>query len=242
VLGAVVALVALVTPFLIWKLSGQSKVARAAVHLVPRQHAAIVPKPISKVSAPPGYPRDQRDNHCHAWWHDWFQTQLAAEDWEPTIEISAPANSAVTVDKATIQVFRSYEPQTLSMIRCVFSEGGPAAGTLLFVDLHQPAAGPKVIADDGSVTALAIPNAVININPGHTEYIAVRPKGKHRMYDWSVTLTLVVDQRRESRTFGSARHPLRSWLGDTPSAQYDYDVRANVWKLIRPAATGRLNR
>ena len=100
-------------------------------------------------------------------------------------------------------------------IKCVYG-AGPVPGTLLNVNLDRPNAPPTIVSDAGQSVPLAMPYAVINIDAGHTEYVAVTPAGSGRFYEWSVKLTVVVDQHPRTYSFGSAAQPLRSWLGRPP--------------------------
>ncbi len=212
---------------------GSSPPARAVVQLRPRTNNAVVPKSVGQLSQPPRYPVSDRGNQCHIWWQHWFDTQGAAEaQTNPTIEIRAPARAPVTVTAATIDVFRSYEPRYRLFINCV-AGAGPSPGTLLSVNLERPNARPTIVADDGRDQPLALPDAVISVERGRTEEVAVNPSGARRMYEWGVTLTLVVDQRTQTVTFGSRQHPLRSWLGDIPHDSFDYDFESQSWKQLR---------
>lgn len=229
IFGAAVAVLGVVISLLVWHPWARPSIPRAAIRLRPRSHNAVVPKPIGQIPKPPPYSTGSSEDHCDAWWRSWFETQGAAEIWPPTIELSAPTSADITVTGAAVRVFRSYVPAAPSFIECVHG-AGPVSGTLLDVDLAHPAAAPTIVADDGSDRPLALPNAVINVNPGHTEYVAVTARGARRMYEWSVTLRVVVAQRTQTVVLGSRRHPLRSWLGKRPPAAYDYDMRAHSWK------------
>jgi hypothetical protein len=145
------------------------------------------------------------------------------------VQIAAPASADVAVTGATVRVFRSFVPKALSFIVCLHG-AGPEPGTLLDVDLAHPGVSPTIVADDGSDTPLALPTAVINVAPGHTEYVAVTPRGARRMYEWSITLNTVVAQRQQTFVFGSRKHPLRSWLGNIATIRdYDYDMISRSW-------------
>ncbi|HEY7829505.1 MAG TPA: hypothetical protein VIC06_02950 [Solirubrobacteraceae bacterium] len=195
---------------------------------MPHVRNAFVPNPINRIPRPPPYPSSESGDHC-AVWNNWLEAQGAADEWPPMIQLSAPTSADVTVIGASIRVFRSYVPTGLSYIECVHG-AGPVPGTLLDVDLAHPAAAPTIVADDGSDTPLALPGAVINVDPGHTEYVAVTARGARKMYEWSVTLRVVVAQRTQTLVFGSPHRPLRSWLGARPTVTYDYDFSANAWR------------
>lgn len=201
---------------------------RASIRLLPSKHSAVIPKPIQEISAPPRYAQIEQSNHCGAWWRAWFRAQNAVDVVPPTIELSAPTTASVSVTGASVRVFRSYLPRTLSYVMCLHG-AGPRPGTLLHVDLANAGTAPTIVADDGSETALAIPNAVITVEAGDTEFVVITPAGAPRLYEWSVTLRFVVAQRTQTQTFGSAERPLRTWLGRTPEPSYDYDFGAQTW-------------
>lgn len=203
---------------------------RARLQLLPRSHNAVVPKGIADLPVPPRYPTSARQDHCGSWWRGWLDELHAAEASSvPTIAISAPVRAPVTVTAARVRVFRTYLPKAVSYVMCLYG-AGPSPGTLLGTDLTRPNARPTIVADDGREEPLAMPNAVITVGRGQTEYVAVTPKGQPRMYEWAVSLSLVVDQQPQTVSFGSAQHPLRSWLGRMPSKSYDFDFQARAWK------------
>jgi hypothetical protein len=234
VIATIVAVIGiLITVVLAWQPWSRPSVPHAQIALVPSAHNAVIPKSIRELPAPPTYPADQIGDHCGAWWNTWFVEQGAAEQWVPTIEISAPANADITVANARVRVFKSYKPADLSYVKCL-SGAGPYSGTRLNVDLDHPNAKPTIVADDGRDQPLSIPNAVINIDRGHTEYVAVYPRGGDQFYEWSLELQLVVDQRSSTVVYGSQDKPLRSWLGvDNNHAAYDYDYSTNSWRIAQ---------
>jgi hypothetical protein len=193
-------------------------VPRALVKLINYPLNAVIPDPISKVPVPPTYPIDEETDHCDIWWGNWFIREGASPD-PPSliIQVSAPVSADVTVIAARARIFHAYKPKATSFIECT-GGGGPIPGTLLNIDLAHPDAAPTIVSDIGTAVPLSMPGAVINIDPGHTEYINVVPHGTGRFYDWSVELTVIVDQHTESIVLGSPQHPLRSWLGPIPRA------------------------
>jgi len=192
---------------------------------------AIIPSPIISVSVPPRYPSQQSDDHCGRWWNGWFQSEDASALKVPTVEISAPVGAAAAVVSATVRVFHSSVPHALSTISCV-SGAGPSPGTLLNVDLDRPNALPTIVSDDGSNVALSVPNAVISIPAGQTEYVAITPTGSKRWYEWSVSLDVVVNQQTTSYAFGNLKSPLMSWLGPMPAISYDFDFASHSWRQL----------
>jgi hypothetical protein len=204
--------------------------ARAVVRLLPPDTNAVVPKAADQLDRPPSYPADQRSDHCALWWRRWLPTQQAAlVGADPLVEVRAPAQAPVTVTAARVEVFRSWRPPTQSLVECV-TGAGPSPGTLLNLDLVHPNARPTIVADDGRDEPLALPDAVIAVGRGRTEDIALSPIGAQRFYEWAVTLTLVVDQRSQTATFGSRARPFRSWLGPVPARAVNYDFRTRVWR------------
>ncbi len=232
IVGAVVGVIGLVLAVLVawqpWSRGSPAALAR----LVPRTHNAVIPSGIAQVTTPPQYSPDLSADHCDLWWRSWFEEQAAAEDAVPTIEISAPSSAGVTVTSATIHVFRSYTPSNLSYVECVHS-AGPMPGTLLNVNLDRPDDPPTLVADDGSDRPLSMPDAVIDIGPGRTELLAVTPRGMPRLYEWSVDVGVIVNQRRQTFTFGSATDPLRAWLGKRPTNSYDYNLASRSWEPVK---------
>jgi hypothetical protein len=202
-------------------------VPNAAVKLAPNDHNALVPLPASRLPAPPAYPREHARDHC-ADWATWFDAVGAASEWPNIVEVSAPVTADVAVVDARIQVFRSYIPTGLVQVECLHG-AGPIPGTLLMINLSHPNRPATIVADDGSDIRLHLPDAVINIAPGHTEYIALRPSGTPRMFEWSASLRVVVAQHSRTITIGSRTHPLRTWLGHTPQALYDHRPSGGAW-------------
>lgn len=228
IVAAALAALGLVFTLIIWhpwvarsSSSGARPVLRAVATMIPGSHNAFLPRQIGAVSEPPSYPSGQGGNLCELWWQRWLPAQGAAEDSSPTVEISAPASVDTAVVGASVHVYRAYSPTTVSYVICA-AGGGAEPGTLLDVNLARPYLSPTIVADDGSDIPLSVPNAVINIDPGHTAYIAVTPSGAAEMYEWSVTLDIVVAQRHQLVTFGTPRQPLRSWLGTHPSEDHTY--------------------
>lgn len=235
--AAALAALGLVFTLLIWHpwatssaSTGARPSLKAVVTLLPGSHNAFLPRSIEAVSDPPPPATSQTGSLCGLWWQRWLPAQAAAEDASPTVEISAPSGADAAVVAASVHVYRAYAPSTVSYVICA-TGAGPEPGTLLDVNLARPYLSPTIVADDGSNTPLAVPNAVINIAPGHTEYIAVTPTGAAEMYEWSVTLDIVVAQRHQLVTFGSPQRPLRSWLGTRPpdSRAYTFSVQSRRW-------------
>ncbi len=232
IFAAFVAVIAVLVAVLAWRPWAGTAIAHATLKLLPPSRDAVIPKPISQVSTPPPYSADLASRHCGVWWRSWLVEQGAAEvPTRPLIEVSAPAGVDVTIAGAKIRIFRAYTPSQLSLIECFRAAGGgPAPGTLLEVDLAHPDAAPTIVADDGSNQSLSLPDAVINVEPGHTEFIAVTPHGDHRFFEWSLELRAVIDKRSERFVFGTRSRPLRSWLGSLPAAGYDYDMSGRAWR------------
>lgn len=231
--GSVLTVLTIVATFLVtlqpWKSGPVPSQVRAVVQLIPARNG-IIPKPISAISVPPSYPPSQSDDHCTGWWKKWFGQQRAAPVDDPTIRISAAQGADATVVSASIEVYRSYKPAALTFIDCMHG-AGPVPGTYLNVNLDRPNAYPKIVSDSGQLTPLKMPGAVININPGHTEYISLQPSGHRGMlYSWSIRLVVVVDQKQEKFTIGSPANPLRSWVGPIPSNVYDYSMQTHSWQ------------
>jgi hypothetical protein len=203
---------------------------QASVQMLPNSHSAFVPALITRIPPPPDFPASERIDHCSRWWRTWFWSERAAEVAVPAIQVSAPPNADVAVVGASIKVFRTYRPPAVSYIACLHGAGAEV-GTRLDVNLSRPNAVPTIVAADGSDRPLALPNAVINVDPGHTEYIAVIPHGAPLMFEWSIVLTTVVAQRTKVFVFGSPPRPLRTWLGPAPPAtrEYDYSIQAHRW-------------
>jgi hypothetical protein len=82
-----------------------------------------------------------------------------------------------------------------------------------------------------------MPGSVINVPPGHTEYVTIAAEGPPRFYEWSLILHLTVDQHEETTTIGTRSHPLLSWLGAVPRTGYDYDVGSNSWRRVSGSGT-----
>jgi hypothetical protein len=203
---------------------------RALVKLVPASTNGVIPKPISAISAPPSYPPSQSDDHCAGWWKKWFGLQEAAAVDGPLVRISAPQGADATVVSASIQVYGSNKPPDFSYIACAHG-AGLAPGTHLYVNLDRPNDYPKIVSDAGQLTPLEMPGAVINIDPGHTEYISVLPTGRRGiLYSWSVQFTVIINQRQEEFTFGSQKNPMRTWFGPIPPNAYDYSLQARSWQ------------
>jgi hypothetical protein len=209
---------------------GGSTPLHAKAKLAPGSHDAYVPHPVAAISIPPANRPSREESRCEEWWRHWFDAQDAAGTANPLVEVSAPATAAVTITRATVQVYRSYAPKAISYIKCATGYG-PEVGTLLYVNLAHPERPPKIVADDGSETPLVMPNAVIDVEPGKTEEVALTPRGQPRMYEWSARLQMIVDQHEQVFDVGSARQPLRSWLGSNPNSRaYEFDEQEGVWE------------
>jgi hypothetical protein len=108
---------------------------------------------------------------------------------------------------------------------------------MLNVNLSHPNARPTIVVGSSSGVVASgpakkqpMPGAVINISPGHTEYIQLITLGRGWYYEWSIQLQVVISQRTELFTFGTAKHPLTTWLGALPSLGYDYSATKHGWK------------
>jgi hypothetical protein len=232
VLAVAIAAVGVLVSVLVWApWTRGGPLPKASVTLTPNAHNSFAPTRASRLPVPPPYPAADTGEHC-ANWTSWLEAIGAASEWPYLVEVSAPVRADVAVVSASVHVFRSYVPEGVTTIECVHG-AGPIPGTLLTLHLANPNAPPTIVADDGSDTPLRLPDAVINIEPGHTEYIALTPDGAPRMYEWSVTLQVVVAQHTKSITFGSPSHPLRSWLGSLPATAYDHAPSGGSW---RPAS------
>jgi hypothetical protein len=212
-----------------WKASGSgTRAVHARLSLTTPNANAVIPKPLTALGSPPVFSRAQVQDHCPAWWAHWFVQQGAAQMGGPLIEVSAPAKADATITGASVKIYKAYRPAAASLIQCLHG-AGPTPGTLLNVNLDRPSARPTIVSDLGREVPMAMPDAVININPGHTEYVVVAPAGSDKLYEWAVKLRVVVDQRTQVYSFGSASSPLRSWLGPQPARAYDYDTATRSW-------------
>jgi hypothetical protein len=161
------------------------------------------------------------------------QQHAAEAEYPFLVQVAAPAGTDVSVVGAQIKVYRSYKPADLSYIQCLHG-AGPVPGTYLNVNLSRPNATPTIASNDGSYKPLSMPGAVINVDPGHTEYIQFNTRGRKLFYEWSIKLRVVINEKTETFSFGSAGHPLRTWLGKAPSPAYDFDTATHAWKTGMP--------
>jgi hypothetical protein len=233
-LAIIVAIAGIIaTVLLVWQPWSESSAPHARIALFSATQNAVIPRDILQIPSPPAYPGGERSNHCGAWWRNWFAYESAAP--VPTnfyIEISAPTSADATVTAASVHVFRSYVPRAMSFILCN-TGAGLVSGTILNVNLARPYEKATIVSDIGeAVPLLSMPDAVINIDPGHTEDINITPRGDDRFYQWSLSLTIVIDQHSQSFTIGSAEHPLCSWFGITPSLAYDYFQKSHSWRAL----------
>ncbi len=230
-LALLIGTIGVVISLLIWApWTSGGPAPRAQISLIPNAHNSLVPRKPSMLPAPPPYPEANTGDHC-ANWETWLDSIGAASEWPYLVEISAPVGADVAVVGASVRVYRSYAPKGVAVIECVHG-AGPIPGTLLNLDLANPGLPPTIVADNGSNTPLKLPDAVINIDPGHTEYVALTPVGAPRMYEWAATLRVVVAQHTRSVTFGSPSHPLRSWLGRFPRTSYDHPHSGGSWSGV----------
>lgn len=194
---------------------------------------AIVPKAIDTVPQPPAFPRSQGTDHCAFWWRKWLPRQHAADfEYTPQVAIAAPDGSDVTVTRALVHVFRAYRPRDFSGISCRVSPGaGPEGGTRLILDLDHPTKLPTILPTTGG-PEMQMPSGVINIAPGHTEYIELNPLRGEKLYEWSFTLEVSVGQHVEYESFGSRTAPLRTWGGSFPSRLYAFPTGASHWRPV----------
>lgn len=209
----------------------------ATVSLSSSAGIAVIPQSISKVSTPPAYSSVEAGDHCGLWWKGWFQREHAALlNLPPFVTVAAPKDAPVTITRVSTHVFRAYKPPGISIIECL-SGAGPIPGTIVSVDLDHPSVRPTVAASGGG-HPMPLPEAAIEVKPGHTEYLSLVPRGVRGFYEWSATLEIVTDQRTTIRQVGSPGQPLRSWLGfgstPTVNAGYDYDVATHSWRLLSP--------
>jgi len=79
---------------------------------------------------------------------------------------------------------------------------------------------------------LPLPNATDVVNSGQTENLDLDLNGHAAVYDWSLVLTVVVNEHRMTKRFGSESTPLRTWLGDLPRVAYDYDALTHSWRRL----------
>jgi len=198
----------------------------------------LIPKAIDRISDPPPYPASLVQSHCDLWWRAWFVRQEAVSlPSDEALEIAAPHSADVTLVRVRAHVFRSYTPKRLSWIQCQATGAGPVPGSQLNLDLEHPDSLPRVASQLGAA-AVPSPPAVINIGPGHTEFVVLIPHG-HGLYEWSAKLDFVVDQHDETVVVGSRSHPLRTWIGDQTDGgasanvgTYDFDVSSRSWRVL----------
>lgn len=200
----------------------------ARVKLALGSHDAYVPARPQTIPPPPPYSLSSKESRCEEWWRSWFEQQKAAEVNSPILEVSAPASAAVSVVGARVHIFESYAPSAITKVQCA-SGYGPEQGTLLYFNMRQPDARPKIVASDGRETPLTMPTAVINVDPGVTEEIALTARGPELMYEWGATIRVVIDQHEETFEVGTPRRPSRSWLGEKPRIFYAFDEGTSTW-------------
>ena len=110
-------------------------------------------------------------------------------DGYPVIEITISEGGIGIRDRCD-QSRRTYRPEDVSLIRCLYGGEGEA-GTELRLNLDHPYATPT-IDEQGAASGhpLAMPPAKISVAAGSAESIVLSPTGKGGLfYEWALTLT-----------------------------------------------------
>lgn len=204
---------------------------RAVITRQESRNNALVPIAVLDLPTPPRYERKsspQQQAHCGDW-VDWLESQRAASYSPPAMNVSAPAETAVTITSMRVKIHRVERPPAVSMIMCVYGAGGYEP-TYVTIDLSRPESPPTLSEDEKGGEIGPIPNAVFTVAPGRTETLELQAHGEPGMlYEWGVDLDVTVNQRTEKVTFGTPQKPLRSWSVDDPP-QVDYDPKTQQWR------------
>jgi hypothetical protein len=191
---------------------------------------AYFPQPLRKLPRPPNYTATGGSLAAHcSQWNAWLEANRASRAIPPTVALTAPSNTAVTIVSAVPHIVRAFVPSAATYVECDRGAGG-FGGTSLAFDLAHPARRPVVVTDTGR--RFAMPDGVITVDAGRTEYIAFdgagpryRPGRQARLYEWYGELTIVVAQHQEIDRVGSASEPLVSWSGPPARTFYDFDFQ-----------------
>jgi hypothetical protein len=213
-------------------LKGGTAPPTALISLRPAQGEGVVPKAVSELPIPPAYPSADTTDHCNAW-ANWFDGQGAVRTTPPEIAVSAPTSAPVTVVAASTHVLRSSNPSAITFVACTLGAGG-YGGTVLRLNLDHPSLPPTIVTAWGK--AFPMPNGVITIAPGQTEYVELDASGSKGLYEYTAQLVFTVNQRTETRVVGSPLQPLRALGRSEPSLStlplYDYDTSAHRWRRV----------
>lgn len=192
----------------------------------------LVPGRPDQLGTPPEFVPDAEglESHCQEW-QGWFARRKAAPaGGQVYIEVAAAVAAPVTIVDVDVRVLRKVrEPATA--VRCLLGGGGyqSAIGT---VDLEARA--PAVVVEDGSGRRFTVARGqdAFVVDPGRTEVIALGPKGTVGVtYEWTMTVTYIVDAKPVTETLGSAQDPLRHHhrAEGTNDPVYDWDPARKRW-------------
>jgi hypothetical protein len=202
----------------------------------------IVPTPVSVLAAPPRYPTGERADHC-ASWSRWLAANKAAQVGNPTISLTAPTQTAVTIKSVTSKLIRIFQPGALTQIACTPygppRDIVPPNGFLIGPLNHPERAG--ILIDKFSNEAP--PHTLVRIPAGSTVEVelyvgAIKPHAIEAAHEpatcieWQVRFHVLVGQRAETLTAGSRRKPLRNCGVSEDLASYDYDFRRHAWREV----------
>jgi hypothetical protein len=139
-------------------------------------------------------------------------------------------------------VYRSYKPRAVSYILC---DTEPPVGadleptTEVTVSLSHSSSVVKFIESEAK-TRLLQPSTAGTVRPGSTTFVAIPAGGDegltilptgdcNRIYEWSLDLRAIIDQREQTLFIGSEKSALRDWFGAVPQRGYDYDLKRKAW-------------
>ncbi|MCA1707021.1 MAG: hypothetical protein LC808_28650 [Actinobacteria bacterium] len=151
------------------------------------------------------------------------------------LTISAPKEAPVVITATRWTIFARHEIDDLTQIRCGYGAGGYAA-TTGSLNLSANDATLRLSTDrpQQGVSEFVVPPDQFRVDAGLTEVIEVHGAGLPGLYEWSLEVEAIIDQRPVKQVLGDAVSPLVTFIGPDEAA----DVYPTVdWDIIRCAWT-----
>jgi hypothetical protein len=162
--------------------------------------------PVHELGVPPEFDSNRGSWHCNEWL-DWFRTVPAFPGGETYVIIKAPSSTAVVITSVEITVHSHNELDgDGALIQCGYGGDGyfVSTATLSFLD-RDSVLRLKALEDDQDY---AIPPDQFRVEAGLSEVIAFEGEGEPGVYEWSMVVNAVINQKAVTQQVGSEADPL----------------------------------
>ncbi len=202
---------------------------------LPNFAPGFVVEDLSAIGTPPEFTVDDNTQEAHcSEWESWLD-EVDAAYWGGSHEfaVAAPTETAVVIVDVEFEIYDHRPVDGTSQVQCQYGAGGHYATTGLF-NLESGAPVLELSSDGGTAEAedFVVPPDSYRVEAGITETIELVPQGDDGWWEWSMTVTAIVDQEEVSQRVGSPENPILTFKHSPESDElprFDWDIASCSW-------------